>query len=289
MVVDAKMDQLGPKDIILMGENQVKKFSERWRNPIQSLKTQTPHPEDTKRKTEWWKDDLSEHLFKGEEIKNTFLDSLYGQYLEEFYGIKEEADLEMVFKKDGERFQGTPEEEKQAFGEYLLDNFSEWMRGKPSIIKVREAKKTESPKETVKENKSYNLTVNNDAYFGLSPRLKSELDKFLAIWKSEHAVEFSIATHNQAIDYVGLIGDGGKEASLPLETFTEVFDGVRDFKIEGTDKTVGFRFGENGEYIFQRTSPDLAEVILRKVEIENKKLNTGFRVRQIHYTKLPQI
>ena len=268
-----------------LGHKRVDVFKKRWKIPDDSLKLQAQSSETNGAKPEWWENNIKNHIFEKREIKSTVLRSLYEEYLDEYYGVKEEADLKKVFAKDKERFGGSQEDEEKVFGNYLFSNFSDWMRGSAPAAIAAERKKMESEEEV----ETYDLKINGEAVSELGPRLRSEFHKFVDIWKSGKVVEFSIAVNSRAIDNIGLIGNGGEQASLPLRTFISVFDGLDEFKIGGDNRIIGFRFGEDGDYIFPATPNPLAEKILSKAVLEGTKLNSNFSVSKIPFDKPPQI
>ncbi|MCX6704495.1 MAG: hypothetical protein NTZ07_03580 [Candidatus Woesebacteria bacterium] len=282
MVVDTSTELTSEK-LHEMGGEKVRSFSKKW--GILGV--------DTKLEPAWWENNIKNHLSEGREIKSPVLKSLYQEYLDEYYGVKDEAELRKIFMKDMDRFAGTEEDEKKAFGGYLFNNFSDWMKGPvpAAIAKERDKFEFEPEREIEKKNKSeresgerIDLKINWEKVSELAPWLRNEFREFEKIWASGNVVELTLGLEGDAITSIGLTGDGGKYASVPIEKIFGTVDGVEDFRNSITGKA-GFKFSVSGEYIDPDTGISLAKRILCKVAIGDKKLNNDFWVHKSNLDK----
>ena len=126
MVVDTRTELTSEK-LREMGEETVRDFNKKWGTSAMPSVSPGNEPEKTKLETPWWENNIKNHIFEGQEIKSPVLKSLYQEYLDEYYGAKEEADLKKIFIKDKD-FKGSEEDEEGAFGNYLFSNFSDWIK-----------------------------------------------------------------------------------------------------------------------------------------------------------------
>jgi len=279
------LTEITPAELRDMGAKRIVGFNKKWGTSAMPPVSSDKEPEKARLEPPWWENNIKNHIFEKREIKSPVLRSLYQGYLDEYYGVKDEADLKKVFVEDKNKFSGSQEDGEKAFGNYLFNNFSDWIKQPVPAAIAAERTKLESEREE----KTCDLKINGEAVSELGPRLRGEFHKFLDIWKSGKVVEFSIAVHDRAIDNVGLTGNGGQQASLPLKTFIDVFDGLDGFKIGSDNKIIGFRFSDDGDYIFPATPNPLAERILSKAVLEGTKLNLNFSVSKITFDRTPQI
>jgi hypothetical protein len=266
-----------------LGRERVRDFNRKWGVLGDFPEPQTQAGEDSTAKPQWWENSVKNHIFENTEITSPVLKSLYSTYLNEYYGAKEEADLKKIFIKDKD-FSGSAEDEEKAFGRYLFENFTDWMKGSaPSAIAAEREKFEDEPeKGEEKARKSeresgerVDLKINWGKVSEFAPWLRSQFREFVKIWESGNVVEFSLAIEDDAITHIGLIGDGGKFASLPVDKVFDAVDGMEYFKNNTTGK-VGFKYSTSGEYIDPDTGIKLAKHIISKAAIDNKKLNSDF-------------
>jgi hypothetical protein len=285
MVVDTRTE-LTSEELHDLGDERVKSFNRKWGTSARPPASSSVEPEKTESEPAWWENNIKNHIFEKREIKGPVLRSLYQEYLEEYYGVKDESELGRIFKKDAEGFGGTSEDEERAFGNYLFSNFSDWIKeaSPAAIAEKRDEFELEPERGIEKKNNSerengerIDLKIDWEKVFELAPWLRSQFREFVKIWGSGNVVELSLVLEGDAITQIGLIGDGGKFASITVKNIFEVIDGIEDFKNSITKKS-GFKFSVSGEYIDPDTGISLAKRILSKVAIEDKKLNSDFWV-----------
>ena len=143
---------------------------------------------------------------------------------------------------------------------------------------------------------SYTLTINQEALDKItetgdptSDRLEKSINKFIDIWSNQNILEFSLAVHNGAIDYVGVISSDGEQSSIPLSVFVKVFDGIEYFRKNDNSDPIGFKFDGGKEYIIPKTNEEMAKSIISKIRILDTSPNKDFSVYKGQFKESPMV
>lgn len=261
-----------------MGKDQVERFKSKWGISVQPPKPQELPIENAKPEVKWWEEDLNRHLFEKREIENPTLKSLYRQYLQEYWGAKEESDLDKVFKKDETRFTGTAEEEEQAFGKYLLDNFSDWIGNRTLVTEER---KSENEKPLQKPKPRLELGVNEKRLKRLvTPEEQEKVHRFVGAWGKTERVGMRI--RKGKIDSFAIAfkdSDGTEKKIFLSEILFRTALGLEPYREHPMDDATGVRFG--GRFIIPQTNPELAGKILKELRIDGSELPKNSVVKMV--------
>jgi hypothetical protein len=268
--------------------NRKEKLSREWADEL-SKKLKIPSEVPPSKPKEWWRKELESHLSEGKDVKHFLLRSFFERYLADFWGVQTAPELNNVFKKDPERFQGSDEEEKKLFDDFIIENFESWL--KDNNIAIGKKTQVEKKKEPRVDKNLYQLSINKlqmERY--ISPPDRKLAEEFIRLWKSGNVVRIGLGIREDEVASIALAAEEGgleKKVYLSAIVFRKVFDGMKPFKND-KGNAVGFVFeSESGRsnYIFSKTPPEIAEEIFSRVAIEGKRLKSGFSVKFVPMKK----
>ena len=224
---------------------------------------------------EQWKEPLEDYLSAGKDIEDTNLKKSFTQYLSDYYGVSTSSELDKVFKKDPE-FSCTEKDEKNAFNDYLLDNFVEWKKSDQSTAK----------ESVEKPEKIFVLSLNPKKYESFFDDVAKEgLKKFLRLLPIATRVSIN-AVRNGNYNELKTIGieanvDGSVQKAYLSATLTRaVYNNCGGFRADkGNGPVVGLRFFYSDgtfQFIAADSKPETVKDILSRVDFDGTHLPKEF-------------